>query len=106
MLFDFFIPFQVMAQGLKKHSKALGKKTKTRKPVKVKDPKKGQRICAPVKVARLREDVVRKQISKGINTNIEDALKKAMANDTHNFALVRNALSEEPKKKATKPVPK
>lgn len=85
-----------MAQGLKKISKSKSN-LKRKKPA-VQKVKKGARYCAPKKNAKLQELAVKKQIQKGVNANIEEALTKAMANDTHKFAIVKKALSTEPKK--------
>ena len=82
-----------MAQGLKKLSKSNSNKKK-KKPA-VQKVKKGARFCAPKKNTRLQEQAVKKQIQKGINANIEEALNKAMANDTHKFAMVKKALVAE-----------
>ena len=86
-----------MAQGLKKLTK--GKSTKKKPIQKV---KKGSRVFAPKKNVKQQEQAVKKQIQKGINSNIEEALNKAMANDTHKFALVKNALMTESKNKPQK----
>ena len=84
-----------MAQGMKKIAKAqsLKRKRPTGK------TKKGAKACPPKSNARLQHLAVKKQISKGINSNIEESLIKAMANDTHNFTIVKNALTKESTKK-------
>ena len=84
-----------MAQGMKKISKSQS--TKRKKPA-IQKVKKGARYCAPKKNTKLQEQAVKKQIQKGINANIEEALNKAMANDTHKFAMVKKALVTESKK--------
>lgn len=86
-----------MAQGLKKLPSSQKQKQK-KKPA-IQKVKKGTRFCAPKKNARLQELAVKKQIQKGINSNIEESLTKAMANDSHKFALVKKALVVESKKK-------
>ena len=88
-----------MAQGLKKHGKSQSIKKK-KKPA-IQKVKKGARMFAPKKNARLLEHAVKKQIEKGINTNIEEALNKAMVNDNHKFKVVKKALGEESKKSVT-----
>ena len=86
-----------MAQGLKKLPKSKSTKKKP-----IRKVKKGALVFAPKKNVKQQEQAVKKQIQKGIDSNIEEALNKAMANDTHKFALVKKALTTESKKKQEK----
>jgi len=84
-----------MAQGRKKIVKPIeGKKKKT-----IPKVKKGTRVYAPKTNTKLQEIAVKKAILKGINSNIEEALTKAMVNDNHKFKVVKRPLTVEPKKK-------
>jgi len=89
-----------MAQGMKKHTKGHAKdKRRVKKVPKV---KKGARDIAPKKTIRIQEITIKKAVVQGINTNIVEALDKAMVNDHRKFSIVKNALCEEKEKRVPK----